>query len=265
MHTDEVLAMIQEVSAELVLPRWRALAEGEVMEKQPGDLVTVADREAEVAITARLRAAYKDAIIVGEEETAADSLLPQALSTAEHAFTVDPVDGTRNFVHGSPDFGVMVAELHRGEPVRSWIWQPVHERAYVAEQGGGAWCGDRRLTTTPAAGDPQDWRLVTSAWHLRGISYAALPELVGSWISCAVDYPQLIAGAADCLLYQSSMPWDHAPGALLLAESGGALLTLDGRPYQAGPPQGWLLGVADPAIAPRLLSAFAGVSPTNAG
>ena len=44
MHTDEVLAMIQEVSAELVLPRWRALAEGEVMEKQPGDLVTVADR-----------------------------------------------------------------------------------------------------------------------------------------------------------------------------------------------------------------------------
>ena len=57
---------------------------------------------------------------------------------ADHAFTVDPVDGTKNFVNGSKDHAVMVAEVRGGEVVRGWIWQPQHETAYVAERGAGA-------------------------------------------------------------------------------------------------------------------------------
>ena len=104
------------------------------MEKNPGDLVTVADREAEELITARLTAAYPDAVVLGEEAHAADHSLMDRYLAAEHAFTVDPVDGTKNFVHGSPDHAVMVAETLAGETVRAWIWQPEHEVAWVAER-----------------------------------------------------------------------------------------------------------------------------------
>src|SRR5690625_4572974 len=73
MDTDAILTLLKETAAELITPRFRALSEEEVMEKAPGDLVTVADREAEVAITARLREAYPDALILGEEATETDS------------------------------------------------------------------------------------------------------------------------------------------------------------------------------------------------
>ena len=56
VDTDQLLALLQEVAAQIVTPRFRSLAAHEVMEKNPGDLVTVADRESELAIAARLQA-----------------------------------------------------------------------------------------------------------------------------------------------------------------------------------------------------------------
>ena len=107
LSSDAVLDLLREVAAEVITPRFRSLTAGEVMEKNPGDLVTVADREAEVLITARLNDAYPDAVVLGEEAFAADHSLMDRYLSAEHAFTVDPVDGTKNFVNGSPDHAVM--------------------------------------------------------------------------------------------------------------------------------------------------------------
>jgi fructose-1,6-bisphosphatase/inositol monophosphatase family enzyme len=127
VETDEVLALLRDVADEVVNPRFRSLGKDDVAEKNPGDLVTVADREAEVLITAALLAAYPDAVILGEEATSADATVLDRFAAAEHAFTVDPVDGTKNFVSGSPDHAMMVAEIRGGTVVRSWIWQPQHE------------------------------------------------------------------------------------------------------------------------------------------
>ncbi len=102
LSTDAVLDLLREVADEVIAPRFRSLSEGEVMEKRPGDLVTVADREAEVRITDRLLEAYPGAVVLGEEAFAEDRDLMDRYLAADHAFTVDPVDGTKNFVHGSP-------------------------------------------------------------------------------------------------------------------------------------------------------------------
>src|SRR5699024_11864929 len=104
---------------------------------------------AEVAITARLREAYPDALILGEEATETESGLLRAFTTAEHAFTIDPVDGTKNFVRGSKDHAVMVAELREGRPVRSWILQPESDVSSVAEAGSGVYRKGGRMQ--PAA------------------------------------------------------------------------------------------------------------------
>ncbi|MDO5500478.1 MAG: inositol monophosphatase family protein, partial [Propionibacteriaceae bacterium] len=64
----------------------------------------------------------------------------------DHAFVIDPVDGTRNFIMGRKEYAVMVGELRRGEIVRGWIWQPELDRAWFAELGSGATCNGERLT-----------------------------------------------------------------------------------------------------------------------
>ena len=131
METDDVLTLLKDVAEEVVNPRFRSLDREDIAEKNPGDLVTVADRESEERITAVLQSAYPDALVLGEEATAADAALMDRFRSAEHAFTVDPVDGTKNFVHGSPDHAMMIAEVKGGDVVRGWIWQPQHEVAYI--------------------------------------------------------------------------------------------------------------------------------------
>ncbi|MCD4532812.1 inositol monophosphatase [Nocardioides sp. cx-169] len=245
METDDVLTLLKDVAAEVIDPRFRALASEEISHKGPGDLVTVADREAEVLITDALVAAYPDAVVLGEEAASADASVLQRYAGAEHAFTVDPVDGTKNFVSGSPDHAVMVAELKAGEVVRSWIWQPQHRVAYVAEHGAGAWRDGERLVRPPHG---EVVRGVTSRRTWIGRALGTLRALELTWVCCGVDYPRLVEGAADYALYAGTKPWDHAPGSLLLTEAGGFVGTFGGAPYrpQAPEPRG-LIAAADRA------------------
>ncbi len=229
MDTDAVLTLLKDVSEEAINPRFRALADGEIHEKNPGDYVTDADHEAERLITAALVGAYPDAVVLGEEAHSADPGLTDRYLAADHAFTLDPVDGTKNFVHGSPDHAVMVSETVGGQAVRAWIWQPQHELGYVAERGAGAWCGSRRLRRAPAT-PPLDGRTSRRKWV--GESFDGLPALRLTWVSCGIDYPKLVEGETDYIVYRSVAPWDHVPGALILREAGGCVGTPDGVAYE---------------------------------
>jgi fructose-1,6-bisphosphatase/inositol monophosphatase family enzyme len=252
---------MQDVAAEVIDPRFRSLSSQEIDEKGPGDLVTAADREAEKLLTEALRAAYPDAVILGEEAYAGDEALMTAFRQADHAFTVDPVDGTKNFVHGSRDHAVMLGEVKNGQAVRGWIWQPQHDTAYVAELGGGAWKAvgtagwqDTRLIR-PEPPTRSAWRGVTSRRKWIGRTLADdLPLLELTWVSCGIDYPHLVQGDADYVLYGKANPWDHVPGGLLLTEAGGFLGTAEGQPYRPsddqaveGPVKRGLLAAADRA------------------
>jgi len=236
VDTDAVLTLLQDVADQVINPRFRSLNADEVHEKRPGDLVTAADHEAEVLITAALLDAYPGAVVLGEEAYAHDSTLLGRFSAADHAFTVDPVDGTKNFVHGSKDHAVMVAELHANKVTRSWIWHPQHQTSYVAEHGAGAFRtreggAPERLTRPAAPPVPLEWRTVTSRRSWVGRELDGLRPLELTWVCCGVDYPRLVEGFADVVLYGHANAWDHAPGALLLTEAGGRHGTIDGRAY----------------------------------
>ncbi|GAA4803844.1 inositol monophosphatase [Nocardioides caeni] len=241
MDTAAVLSLLQDVAAQVITPRFRALGSGEVSEKNPGDLVTVADHESEALITAALRDAHPRALVLGEEAMASDPSLIEQFASAEHAFTVDPVDGTKNFVHGSPDHAVMVAEVRGGEVTRGWIWQPQHEASYVAERGAGAWLNGERLTVTTSVTAP--YRTARRAWVGRDLPGLGTLEL--TWACCGVDYPRLIAGDAAALVYSRSMPWDHLPGSLILTEAGGVIGDHEGGPYRPQAPSSGLIAAPD--------------------
>lgn len=240
--------LVEEVAATVVTPRFRSLDDDEVHEKNPGDLVTVADHEAEALLTKALLDGYPDAVVLGEEAHSQDRSVLDRYRAAAHAFTVDPLDGTKNFVRGSPDHAVMVSESRDGHVVRGWIHQPQHGLSYVVERGAGAYRNGERLHRTAPPADRARWRGVTSRRAWVGRSLPGLPPLELSWVCCGVDYPQLVEGAADLVLYGRAQPWDHAAGSLLVVEAGGHVGTADGLDYapQAPVPAG-LVVAADRA------------------
>lgn len=252
VDTAEVLDLLRDVAAEVIDPRFRSLADADVSEKNPGDLVTVADHESEALITAALRAAYPSALVLGEEAVAADPSLIEAFAEADHAFTVDPVDGTKNFVNGSPDHAVMVGEVRGGEITRGWIWQPQHKTAYVAERGAGATCNGEPLRVSDPDGSPYR----TARWPWVGKELPGLGTLEVTWACCGVDYPHLMAGDAAALVYSRTMPWDHLPGALILTEAGGTIGRHDGGPLDPLRLSGGIVAAPDEATYDAVVAAL---------
>ena len=253
MWIDTVTEILREAADTAILPRFRALAAGDVTEKSPGEVVTVADREAEELITRRLRDVL-DAPVVGEEATADNPGLLDALRKAPAAWLVDPLDGTANFVAGRPEFAVMAALVRQGETVASWIVQPSSAQSHTAEKGSGAWRNGVRLRRPAAPTDPASLRGAALTRFLPPALRAQV-ETAGTRFavlgpgtkSAGVDYPRLALGEGDFLLYQRTLPWDHAPGALLLTEAGGTVQRPDGTPYRPDQPGTGLLAAADPA------------------
>lgn len=229
MRTDEVADLIRDVCERVILPRFRALASHEVIQKRPGDVVTVADREAEAELTAAFGRATPGALVVGEEASFADPTALRALPDAEHAWVVDPVDGTRNFAAGTHDFGVMVAEVRRGEATRGWIWQPLHDALYLVERGAGVTCNGTPLARLDPGPGPWEVAVWPRLRHTRAPGLRLRPTRG----SCAIDYPALARGELHGLAYRSIHPWDHLAGTLMVTELGGAAC-VDGRGYAPG-------------------------------
>src|SRR5690625_7829253 len=121
MDTQAVLDLMKHSADTVIRPRFRELSDSDIQEKAPGDLVTVADRESKKVIIEVLAKEYPDALLVGEEATAADPTTLERIKTAEHAWTIDPIDGTRNVVNGDADHAVKVSEVRNGKAVRAQI------------------------------------------------------------------------------------------------------------------------------------------------
>ena len=129
---ERVAAIIREVAAAEALPRWRNLGSGDIIEKAgPDDLVTVADRAVEVALSQRLVDLLPGACVVGEEAVHADPRRLELFKSDGPVWVIDPIDGTSAFAKGSPDFAVMVGLVEKGD----WPLVPDPGSIYRATAG----------------------------------------------------------------------------------------------------------------------------------
>jgi fructose-1,6-bisphosphatase/inositol monophosphatase family enzyme len=230
--SDSVGQLLIDVGKAEILPRFEHLAQHEIGEKGPRDLVTIADVEAERSLSAALQTSYPEACIVGEEAVDQDASLTEAIDSHPHVWLIDPLDGTGNFVSGIPDFGMMLCELKFGSPTRSWIWQPLYEVMYFAERLSGAWRNGERLRTP----EPDMARLNgASSEAYMGLAGSSDMDVVAMRRSCSVDYPRIAEGLSDFLIHNGRHPWDHYPGLLLLEELGGVVRFADGEPFTSAP------------------------------
>ncbi|MBV8192234.1 MAG: inositol monophosphatase [Alphaproteobacteria bacterium] len=241
-----------------IMPRFRKLTAGQVRQKTSAlDVVTEADEAAEAAITNGLKEVFPHSLIVGEEATSRNPALLEAIATADLAFVVDPIDGTKNFSSNLPLFGVMAAVMMRGKIVAGVIYDPVCRDFAYAIRGGGAWLEHEDGSRTPlkvAAPVPvpkMEAIIVTTFLPepLRTSINASLSRFASTrWLHCSAhEYRLASGGHCHLLFYSKLMPWDHAAGWLLHQEAGGFSAHFDGSPYRPTNLSGGLICAPDEA------------------
>ncbi len=227
---EQVAVEAAEVAAALL--RAEAGAELQISAKSSRtDLVTDMDLACEAAIVDYLATHRPGDGVVGEEGSVADG-------TTGVRWIIDPIDGTVNFVHGHPGYGVSVAAESGGLVVAGAVIDPVLGETFAAHRGGGARLNGRPLRVR-SDGDPALALVATgfSYQHERRVRQA---EVLGELLpfigdirrvgGAAVDLCSVACGRVDAFFEVGLNEWDYAAGVLIAAEAGAIVQDLWGAP-----------------------------------
>lgn len=258
IDTAALVDVVRAAGQAHILPRFRSLSADQISTKSgPGDLVTLADTEAEAAMTAAIRALLPHAVVVGEEAIAADPALRDRIGTAELCVIIDPVDGTWNFAKGLPLFGVILAVTVRGVPVYGLLYDVLLDDWVEAETGAARFVSARGAAAIRTSTETRVARMVgyVPVGLFPRVQRAAVlaeqpPFSRVTSLRCAChEYRLLAQGHVEFAL---SGPvhnaWDHAAGVLAVQAAGGVARFLDGQTYNAGRVKGVLLAASSEAV-----------------
>lgn len=197
------------------------------------DLVTEIDHACERHIAGLIAAHFPDHELLAEEGTTAGQ-------ASDYCWIVDPVDGTTNYAHGYPIFGVSIAVERAGEVVVGVVHAPMLDETFVAVRGGGATLNGRPLRVSSidvldrallATGFPYDIRTRADNNLDHWATFAVRCQAVRRDGSAALNLAYVAAGRFDGFWEMTLSPWDMAAGVLLVSEAGGCLSAPDGGPH----------------------------------
>lgn len=212
--------------------------EFEIETKHDGTPVTIADRQVESELRRQIQQAFVDDEIVGEE-------FPSRPGTSGYRWIVDPIDGTKSFIHGVPLFGTMVGVEHDRDCIIGVIYLPALDECVYAARGMGAWHVKRN-------GSPQRAR-VSGVKHLSESLFCcgsvstfvsahraetfeklrAASKLARGWGDC-YGYVLVATGRAEVMVDPVVNLWDMAALPPILSEAGGTFTNWQGEPTVYG-------------------------------
>jgi fructose-1,6-bisphosphatase/inositol monophosphatase family enzyme len=254
MHplNNDVSALLHAAAEQIVMPRFRNLADSDIAEKAPDDLVTIADKLSEEMLSDGLQKILTEAAIIGEEAAAADPLIMRHIKDNQ-AWIVDPIDGTGNYARGQTPFGIIIALAEANETIAGWIYDPVRKRMCHAYRGHGAFIDGQQAHVSTQ--QPDRIKAALAMRYMNDAQRERAQNIVKDRFdlipipNCAAEqYPLLLSGEHHFTIFERTLPWDHAAGILFLNEAGGKVARWDGTDYRPGDDRKGLLGATNPLI-----------------
>jgi len=204
--------------------------------KGKADLVTEYDVKVENFLIQKLKMAYPEFDIVGEESYEKEEY-PQS------GIFIDPIDGTTNFVHGLPMTALSVGIWQDGEPLVGGVYNPILNEMYLAAKGEGAYLNGKRLSVSKTL-TLQDSLIGTGFPYTKNSSPIDLGFVLNSLTnllpkvrdirrfgSASIDLCLVARGSFEGFYEINLKPWDVAAGILILLEAGGKVSSIGGEAY----------------------------------
>ncbi|PLS68763.1 MAG: inositol monophosphatase [Cyanobacteria bacterium M5B4] len=209
-----------------------------IEEKAPGDLVTAADRESEIAILEVINRHCPDHGILAEESGS------QGERHSPYLWVIDPLDGTTNFAHQYPMSSVSVGLLVAGVPTIGAIYDPFRDELFLGGIGLGAFVefhGDRVPIRVSNCSELKRSLLITGFAYDRTQTidnnyaefchFTHITHGVRRGGSAALDLAYIACGRLDGYWERGLSPWDMAAGVALVRSAGGIVTAYDGTDY----------------------------------
>ena len=206
----------------------------EISFKGDVNLVTDADIASEAAVLKILRSNFPDHIIVSEENEKSHER-----SMNGPVWIIDPLDGTTNFSHGFPYFGISIAYREKGQTIFGLIYQPMLRELFIAHRGQGATLNGESIRVSKineinksllATGFPYD-RRESDQNNLREFCEMELAaQCVRRPGAATLDLAYIACGRLDGYWEPKLSAWDVAAGALLVEEAGGTVTDFKNQP-----------------------------------
>ncbi|MBX3084705.1 MAG: inositol monophosphatase family protein [Anaerolineae bacterium] len=195
--------------------------------KSDNSPVTVADKEAEQLLRHQIGKQWPTHGIIGEEFGAAES---------DYTWIIDPIDGTKSFIHGVPFYAVLLALVKDRKPLVGIAHFPALNETIYAAQGMGCYWNGRRAHVSSVdkladacllASEPPNSR--GRDWHAIWDRLATETRIQRTW-GDAYGYALVATGRAEIMLDAAMKVWDCAPLQVILEEAGGSFTDWQGTP-----------------------------------
>lgn len=246
--------------------RFGASGPKNIRSKAAFDLVTEVDVNIERFLTEAILSAFPGDKIHAEELSSSQEILGRT-------WVIDPIDGTWNFAHSIPIYGIQCCLFDDGEPKMAVIWLPCQDEMYTAIAGEGCFLNGERVfvnksVTADAAlvsiGDytHKSDRLAALQYKAVGYLYPRVGRL-RMYGAASVDFAFILAGRLSATVFTTRNLWDIAPGILMSREAGAIVMGLDGKPYDFTK-EGVMIAVNE-QIATLMREAFNPAIPMNMG
>ena len=224
------------ISKDIILPKYKNLQDYDINYKNGKDLVTTADIAAEKALKKNLLKIIPTANFIGEEEYAINQSILDSYNDNNYCWTVDPIDGTTNFVKGKDMFAIMIALTHKNEILYSWIYKPLTEEMCFAIKNEGSFINDKKINTKGVSKLKNAiGSISTKYWEGDYLNRLKILKnnfaYVGSYGCIGFEYIDIALGKRNFAILSKLSPWDHIPGILFLRESGGSDIDFNYKKY----------------------------------
>jgi histidinol phosphatase-like enzyme (inositol monophosphatase family) len=256
-HFNDLLALAHDLadsSRAVILPQFRKqLAVANQAGAAAFDPVTKADQGAERAITRLIRARMPEHGIVGEE-------FGRYQEDAPYQWIIDPIDGTRSFITGTPMWGTLIGLLHDGDPVLGLMDQPFTGERFWADRTSAymrAGAGKAKRIRTRACARLSDALMMTTSPDLfeRGAEADGFARIkrdarMTRYGGDCYAYCLLAHGFVDLVIEAGLKTYDVVALIPIVERAGGRMTTWDGKPATSG---GRIVASGDHALHERVL------------
>ena len=235
IKNEDIRSLFYKISKSLILPRFRNLKQDDIKLKNKTDLVTIVDLEVENELKKNLLKILPNSLFVGEESFFENPKIFDSYYKNQYCWTVDPIDGTRNFTKGNENFAIMAALTFKEKIIQSWIYNPCKDEFCHSRLGEGSFIDNKKIYIIKKSDLSNSVGSISSKYwnHESSVMQSIKDNFknINSYGCIGLEYVDIARNIRDFTILSKLSPWDHLPGVLIVKEAGGSILHFDKSDY----------------------------------